>query len=424
MFLIHEGVNFPPTYMPTGYVFYNNKKIYLHPIHEEYLVYWYKLKEHYRYDPLLVKNFVHSLNALKPTFKKCLLFDNEVHKQMTKYSSNFKECSNKVSNKVVYNDNIYEICNYIEVPGIFVGKGNHPLRGHIKTRIKPQDIIINVSKGTSVIKSHPWKSIMCNKNANYIACWKDNIFGKYKYIYINSQGSQEKKFKHCYKLRHKIRKLKTIVLLDITSKIPKIKECALIVYLIMKYNIRIGHEKDEDYTNDSVGCCTLLVKNMIFKNNDILTLSFVGKSNVKFLKSLKIDNTVYQELYNLCKLKKYHQNVFNVNACQVNDYLNSLIPSLTAKVFRTYNASKICYNTLKSKSSLEELKETFTKIALLCNHKKNGIVEVCTSKLNYIDPRIIYSFSKKHNIDISKVYSQNVIKIHNWACNTSENFRY
>ena len=422
MVLIHEGVNFPPIYIPTGYILYNNQKLYLHPLHEEYLVYWYKLKENHRQDSVLLKNFVSSLNKVKPNLKKVLLYDDEVHKQMTNYSSNFKECP-KVSNKVMYNGNIYETCNYIEMPGIFIGKGNHPLRGHVKLRIKPKDIIINVSKNAS-LQRQQWKSISYNKNANYIACWKDNIFKKYKYIYINNKSNHEKKFTHCYKLRHKIKKLKDVVYTDIYSKVSKISECALIVYLIMKYNIRIGHEKDEDYTNDSVGCCTLLIKNMILKNNDILTLSFIGKSNVKFLKSLKIDSQVYQELYKLCKLKKEDQNVFNVNACQVNDYLNSLIPSLTAKVFRTFNASNFCYICLKSKTTLEELKETFIKVAILCNHKKNGIVEVSTCKLNYIDPRIIYSYTKKNNIDISKVYSQSAMKVHDWACNTDENFRY
>ena len=422
MVLIHEGVNFPPIYIHTGYILYNGKKLNLHPEHEEYLVYWYKLKPIYRQDTVLMRNFVNSLNKLKPNFKKYLLCDTQVHKQMTNYSSNFKECP-KVSNKVMCNGNIYETCNFIEMPGIFVGKGNHPLRGTIKLRLRPKDIIINTSNSAN-FKENTWKSVSYNKNANYIACWKDNVFGKYKYIYINNQGSQEKKFKHCYKLRHKIKKLKDVVYTDISSKISKISECALIVYLIMKYNIRVGHEKDEDYSNDSVGCCTLIVKNMIFKNNDVLTLSFIGKSNVKFLKSLKMDPLVYKELYKMCKLKKEDQNVFNVNACQVNDYLNSLIPSLTAKVFRTYNASKYCYNILKNKSTLEELKETIKKVAVLCNHKKNGIVEVSTCKLNYIDPRVLYSYTKKHNIDISKVYSQSAMKNHQWACNTAENFRY
>ena len=66
MSLIHEGVNFPPVYIPTGYILHKKQKLYLNPLHEEYMVYWYKLKEIYRKDPTLLKNFLNSINKLKP----------------------------------------------------------------------------------------------------------------------------------------------------------------------------------------------------------------------------------------------------------------------------------------------------------------------------------------------------------------------
>lgn len=416
--LLHDGVNFPPKYIPTGYVYINGKKQNINSIHEEYLIYWFRLKPEYQNDNILKANFIKSLNKLKSKFDKKLLDDSNVKDQILGYSNNFKTLD-KVSNKITLDGEIVEINNNVEMPGIFIGKGNHPLRGCIKLRVNPSDVIYNISRKSPLIKK--WNNVIHHKNSNFIACWKDNIFGKHKYIYFSHE--YENKFKHCYKLRHKIKNLPNILKVDIESNNPKVQECALVTYLIMKFNIRIGHEKDDDISNDSVGCCTLLRRNIIFKN-DNLVLSFIGKSNVPFSKSLKIDEFAMKELVNLCKDKKENDCIFSINAYQVNEYLNFLIPSLTAKVFRTYNASIFTFKYLKNKNSLDELKQCSMKVASLCNHKKKGKVELNTSKNNYIDPRIIVSFCKKNNIDIEKFYSQSQLKIHDWARSTSENFKY
>ena len=72
-----------------------------------------------------------------------------------------------------------------------------------------------------------------------------------------------------------------------------------------------------------------------------------------------------------------------INAGRLNDYLKTHMKDLSAKVFRTYNASTVLEMQLSSKGKEQEIKPTCdvnTKVkffndcnrdvALLCNHKK------------------------------------------------------
>ena len=119
---------------------------------------------------------------------------------------------------------------------------------------------------------------------------------------------------------------------------------------------------------------------------------------------------------------------FDISATSVNSYLNKLMPGLTAKMFRTFNASTLCSSLLKNKTTLQELKDTFMKVANLCNHKrkKNNayVIDTMTTKRNYIDPRIVYAFTSTNNINISSVYSESLQTHHHWASSISNSFIY
>ena len=67
-----------------------------------------------------------------------------------------------------------------------------------------------------------------------------------------------------------------------------------------------------------------------------------------------------------------------IDAQALNDYLKELLDGLTAKVFRTYNASNTLQNEL-DKCQIEGLtmdekfakyKEANKQVAILCNHQK------------------------------------------------------
>ena len=56
---------------------------------------------------------------------------------------------------------------------------------------------------------------------------------------------------------------------------------------------------------------------------------------------------------------------------------------------------------------------------------KTKNVSLGTSKNNYIDPRIIFAFLKKNNIDKDKLFlTKTMLKRFEWAKNVDENFRF
>lgn len=71
-----------------------------------------------------------------------------------------------------------------------------------------------------------------------------------------------------------------------------------------------------------------------------ITLDFLGKDSMRYFNTVKIDQTVWNNLNDFVRGKKEGDDLFDkINASSLNDYLRSLMEGLTAKVFRTYNAS-------------------------------------------------------------------------------------
>merc|ERR1712216_754930 len=52
---------------------------------------------------------------------------------------------------------------------------------------------------------------------------------------------------------------------------------------------------------------------------------------------------------------------------------------------------------------------------------KENVLDIAmnTSKLNYIDPRIVVSWCSKHNLPLSKVYSKALENIYKWAIDST-----
>ena len=95
----------------------------------------------------------------------------------------------------------------------------------------------------------------------------------------------------------------------------------------------------------------------------------------------------------------------------------------------------------KKKDSIRRAKETYTKkrerldkkierlkdrvenlkTKIKIKEKTRGVA-TATSKANYADPRVIYSWCKKQNVPIGKIYSTTFQKKFKWAECTYENF--
>jgi hypothetical protein len=82
----------------------------------------------------------------------------------------------------------------IEPPGIFLGRGCHPLAGKIKERVFPEDIIINIDEKSKIppmpsfYKNHNWKDVIHDNTLIWLASWKDNITGKMKYVWLGAKS--------------------------------------------------------------------------------------------------------------------------------------------------------------------------------------------------------------------------------------------
>lgn len=436
---------------------------------EEQFIFLYVKYINSKYDDDLFKtNFWNSWNKISNRnidFKKVNL------NNFLKYYNNIKKEKVVIEDKYKYaiiDGEKVELVNYIvEPPGIFLGRGNHPLKGKIKRKIYSKDIVINISQEfSSLFSQDQWKLIIHDKNKYWLSAWQHPVTKKVIYTYpskksINRMQKDKEKFnnaKNLDKYIHKIRKKYYSLILE-KNNIQK-NQIGIIVYFIDLLSIRVG-SRDKKNT---FGISTLQKKHITFHSNSFITLQFLGKDSILYKNKVKIDKNVYEKL--LFYTEQSNDYIFyQTNSNQVNLYLQSLLPFLTSKIFRTYHASKLFQKELYSFDIehpfdyLYAFKMANIAVAIKCNHRKEKSVKsksiellknkiqneknieklkvlkkkykirkftsnlnLSTSIANYIDPRIIFVFVKKYNLDIKKYLSKNIIEQIQWANIIDENW--
>jgi DNA topoisomerase-1 len=76
----------------------------------------------------------------------------------------------------------------------------------------------------------------------------------------------------------------------------------------------------------------------------------LGKDSIEYNNTVKIDPVVHANIASFLKGKQPGDDMLDkINAQDLNDYLRGLMEGLTAKVFRTYNASTTLQNELNKK---------------------------------------------------------------------------
>ena len=280
----------------------------------------------------------------------------------------------------------------IEPPGIFIGRGCHPLLGSIKPRLSPSDVILNLSKDAPIPNSplgNKWGEIIHNQYVDWLASYPDNITGKTKYIWLGASSSwkmenDQEKFDLARKLKRKIKDIRIKYNQLLTDKNLQMRQLATCIYFIDYLALRVGNEKGEEEA-DTVGITSLRVEHISFMDDLHIKLDFLGKDSVRYVKVIKVDELVFNNLVEFTKNKSKNTEIFNeINTVDVNKYLQTLMDGLTAKVFRTYNASDLFNNELNDITIKDSMKEddkfnfllnTFNqaniKVAQLCNHQKN-----------------------------------------------------
>jgi len=298
-----------------------------------------------------------------------------------------------------------ELGNYQTEPsGIFMGRGQHPLRGRWKQGASQKDITLNIDPDAARKLEGDWKELCWAPETMWIAKWTDELTGKVKYIWLHDstpikQEREAAKFDKALQVEKRIDEIREHIMEGLTSKQPKRRMVAAACYLIDNLSLRVGDEKDPEEA-DTVGATTLRAEHLQFKTNSII-FDFLGKDSVPWHKEIEPHPDVYKVLKELhdnaleritsfkgrkskktkADPKKLAQIFPSINSTHVNRFLSEVYPELTAKVFRTYHASTIMREELKKskakKTDPEFIKKAAFKranleVARVMNHTKQA----------------------------------------------------
>ncbi|KAK3942700.1 DNA topoisomerase 1 [Diplogelasinospora grovesii] len=276
----------------------------------------------------------------------------------------------------------------VEPPGLFRGRGEHPKTGTVKKRVMPEQVTINIGKEAEIPDAppgHKWKAVQHDNKATWLAMWQENVNGNYKYVMLAANSAIKgqadyKKFEKARELKKHIDRIRADYTKDLKSEVMADRQRATAMYLIDKFALRAGNEKDTDNEAETVGCCSLKFEHVTLREPNTVIFDFLGKDSIRFYNEFTVDRQVFKNLKMFKKPPKENgDDIFDrLNTTQLNKHLQSYMPGLTAKVFRTYNAS---YTMSKL---LQELKATNApvaekiklyndcnrKVAILCNHKR------------------------------------------------------
>ena len=415
--LIHNGPIFPPLYVPHKIPIYiNGKAIKLNPLAEEYITMYSKyIGTDYANISKFNKNFLSDWKKTLGDIKVNSMDEvdmSDIKKHLEKIkeekANTTKEMKEKIKKEMDTTDEPYKYCyidggkmkvgNFkIEPPGIFLGRGTHPKLGKIKPRLRPEDVIINISKTAPIPKPNvpgSWGKVIHNNMVVWLATWTDTINEKNKYIFTSMDSifkskSDTEKFDLAKKLKSKAHSIRTTYYTDMKNDKDIIKmQHATALYFIDNLALRVGGKKDTKEKADTVGVTSLRVEHIIMFDNDIIKLDFLGKDSIRYCKKVKVDNVVYNNIKKLLENnKKKNDLLFDmISPSSLNSYLDSMMKGLTAKVWRTYNASYLFQKELdkvdeKKLTSLPKIEKinylhsifnmANTAVAILCNHQKN-----------------------------------------------------
>lgn len=411
-------------------------------------------------------------------------------KEEKKEEKEKKEAKEEIYNYAIVDGTRMKFTPTIQGPGLYKGHGTQPLKGRIKGRIMPEDITLNISRDSvpkCFINGKPckWGNIVEDHEVTWIASYLHPITGDKNYVFLKREESHfvcsddMEKFDKARALDKNIDKIRAKYTKDLKSEDYTTRQLATAVYLLDILAIRPGTDKDETKEAGTLGLTTLKCTNVKFLANNKITIDFIGKSSIQFVKTFTVSKEVYANLAEACK--KYKELFPHITATTLNAYLKKLLPSLTAKVFRTWKASSILQKELdkhipKAQIPTHQKKLIYDQVnmevAKELNHKRLGSddervkklekkleeaeekleaantdrqklagekrvseakqklaeardnIALATSKTNYLDPRITVVWAKRAEIPIEKLYNKVTLKKFIWAMETDTKWKF
>lgn len=274
----------------------------------------------------------------------------------------------------------------VEPPSLFRGRGEHPKTGRVKRRVLPEQITINIGEKAKIPDppaGHKWKEIKHDHEGTWLAMWQENINGAYKYVMLAANSdikgqSDFKKFEKARELKKHIDRIRADYRKELKSEKMVDRQRATAIYLIDQFALRAGNEKGEDEA-DTVGCCSLKFQHVTLKPPNTVVFDFLGKDSIRFYDEVEVDTQVFKNLKIFKKEPKTTgDDIFDrLTTSALNKHLTSYMAGLTAKVFRTYNASYTMARLLKEMKATGTIQEKVKayndanrEVAILCNHKR------------------------------------------------------
>lgn len=501
--LYHTGPRFPPDYEPLPphvKLLYNGQPVDLPPQSEEAAMFYaVKLETQHAQNPIFNNNFFgdfakylakfpprgasagikitdFSKLDFRPMYthwkqlkdaeaeRKKLLAPSQRKKELAE-----RKAAEEAIKTCIVDGQVQRVGNVlVEPPALFLGRGAHPKTGLVKKRVQPEQITINHTLGDSKHPppappaGHKWKNVIEDKNATWLAFWNENINGSHKYMFLDATstfktGSDKAKYEKAQKLDQSVKKLRANYTSMLSSKSRKERQIATVIWLIDVYSLRVGNEKKEDEA-DTYGACSLLCEHCTLIEPNIVKLSFLGKDSMKFDDELICTDQVFRNFKMFSRshakdkksggiaLKKKDDPIFEVvDPSDINKWLqrggNGGMPGLSAKVFRTYNASTT-FQALLDKTAEwlaarpnpdervwnpANLKlaynEANRQVAILCNHQKTVNAQAHSKTLQRSDERTFALRYDRHKElqklktagPISELKKQYTPKEHDWA---------
>mmetsp|Transcript_22922 Transcript_22922/g.25063 ORF Transcript_22922/g.25063 Transcript_22922/m.25063 type:complete len:626 (-) Transcript_22922:4427-6304(-) len=422
-YLEHPGITFPPPYQPHGIpLLYRGKEVSLSPEQEEMASFYAAMPldgpqlGNDKTRPVFQRNFFEDFSMILGQSHVVKDFDGcdfslirkhlELQRNLKKVSTDEeklirKEEKEKASLQYGYaliDGRVEKMGNYnMEPPGLFRGRGEHPKTGKLKRRCQPEAVSLNLSEDAPIpicpIPGHSWQSVRHDPAVTWLCGWTENVQKQNKYVMLAASSSFKgksdmNKYNKAIKLKSHIHKIRKDYTTKIRSKDKASRELGTAMWVIDVLALRVGGEKGEDEA-DTVGCCSLRVEHLKFNheaNSYEIELEFLGKDsmlykqNINFALHGDLGKQVYDCLKQFCRGKGADSNVFDTLSPPVlNKHLDSLMKGLTAKVFRTYNASVTLENELPPVEDLEGLSvqdkvlrynAANRQVAILCNHQR------------------------------------------------------
>uniref|UniRef100_A0A8C9CFD0 DNA topoisomerase I n=1 Tax=Phocoena sinus TaxID=42100 RepID=A0A8C9CFD0_PHOSS len=279
-----------------------------------------------------------------------------------------------------------------EPPGLFRGRGDHPKMGMLKRRVL-EDVTINCGMDSEVPEppvGHRWKQVRCDRTVTWLVAWTEDVQNSIKYVMLNPssklKGERDReKYEVARRLKGVVGEIRSQYRAEWKSQEMKARQRAVALYFIDKLALRAGHEKEEGETADTVGCCCSLRVEHVQLHPEadgcpyVVEFDFLGKDSIRYYNKVPVEKLVYENLQVFMEDEGPGDDLLDrLTTASLNTHLQDLMDGLTAKVFRTCNASLTLQGQLRVLTRAEDsvaakilsYNRASRAAAVLCNHQR------------------------------------------------------